>query len=190
MSGLINLDTHINDVVNLFKWYDVKDAVLVGHSYGGWPISGAVEKVLPQVASIVYLEAFMPENGQKGIDLNTERSRHDLLAALAKGEVSRPAPPASSFKIKNAEDVAWVQSKLTEQPVGVGLQPIVMTGARDRVAKKTYIRAVDFPMPAFDRWLANVKAKPDWATYAVTDSGHDVMVDQPDRLTEILTERA
>src|SRR5262249_22120518 len=42
MSRDINLDTHITDVVNVFKWEDIKDAVLVGHSYGGWVISGAV----------------------------------------------------------------------------------------------------------------------------------------------------
>lgn len=106
MSARFNLDTHIDDVVNLFRWYDIDRAVLVGHSYGGWPISGAVEKVLPQVASIIYLDAFMPENGQRGINLNSERSRKDLQAAIAKREVSRPFPPASSFKIKDPHDVA------------------------------------------------------------------------------------
>jgi hypothetical protein len=148
-----------------------------------------VEKVLPQVASIIYLDAFMPENGQRGIDLNSERSRRDLQAAIAKGEVSRPFPPASSFKIKDPRDVAWVQSKLTEQPVGVSLQPIVMTGARDKVRKKTYVRAADFPMPDFDRWLQAAEKRPDWKTYRVHDSGHDVMIDRPDRLVEILLER-
>lgn len=189
MSAQINLDTHIDDVVNLFRWYDIDRAVLVGHSYGGWPISGAVEKVLPQVASIIYLDAFMPENGQRGIDLNSERSRRDLQSAIAKGEVSRPFPPASSFKIKDPRDVAWVQSKLTEQPVGVSLQPIVMTGARDKVPKKTYVRAADFPMPDFDRWLQAAQHRPDWKTYRVPDTGHDVMIDRPDRLVEILLER-
>jgi pimeloyl-ACP methyl ester carboxylesterase len=188
MSALINLDTHVNDVVNLFRWYDIENAVLIGHSYGGWPISGAIEKVLPKVGAIVYLDAFMPGNGEKGVDLNSPRSRADLLAALARGEVSRPAPPASSFLIRSPRDVEWVQSKLTEQPVGVGLQPIVMTGARDKVAKKIYIRAVDFPMPQFDRWLQQVEAKPDWKTYKIPNSGHDVMIDRPDRLVEVLLE--
>jgi pimeloyl-ACP methyl ester carboxylesterase len=51
----VNLDTHITDVVNVFKWEGVANAVLCGHSYGGWVISGATEQVLPQVASIVFL---------------------------------------------------------------------------------------------------------------------------------------
>src|SRR6516225_4830262 len=55
MSRDINLDTHITDIVNVFKWEDLKDVVLVGHSYGGWVTSGAVERVAPRVASIVFV---------------------------------------------------------------------------------------------------------------------------------------
>ena len=45
LSNSINLDTHIADIVNLFKWEDLKDACLVAHSYGGWPTSGALEHI-------------------------------------------------------------------------------------------------------------------------------------------------
>jgi pimeloyl-ACP methyl ester carboxylesterase len=189
MSAQITLDTHIDDIVNFFKWNDLNDVVLVAHSYGGWPVSGAIEKLLPQVSSIVYLDAFMPENGQKGVDLNSPLSAKGLLDAVAKGEVSRPAPPASAFHIHDPKDAAWVDTKLTEQPIGVGLHPIVMTGAREKVAKKTYIRAKEYPSPIFDSWLAASKAKPDWKTYEL-NSGHLVMLDMPDRLIEILLERA
>ena len=60
MSASINLDTHIDDIVNLFRWERIADAVLVGHSYAGWPISGAIEKLEGKVSSIVYLDAFFP----------------------------------------------------------------------------------------------------------------------------------
>jgi pimeloyl-ACP methyl ester carboxylesterase len=188
MSAQITLDTHIDDLVNLFKWNDLNDVVLVAHSYGGWPVSGAIEKVLPQVSSIIYLDAFMPENGQKGIDLNSPLSSKGLLDAVAKGQVSRPAPPASAFHIRDPKDAAWVETKLTEQPIGVGLHPIVMTGAREKVAKKTYIRAKQYPNPSFDGWLADAKGKADWKTYEF-DCGHLVMLDMPDRLVEVLVER-
>jgi pimeloyl-ACP methyl ester carboxylesterase len=190
MSAQINLDTHIADIVNLFKWNDLNDVVLVAHSYGGWPVSGAIEALLPRVSSIIFLDAFMPENGQKGIDVNSASSVKGLMDAIAKGQVSRPAPPASAFNILSPKDLAWVESKLTEQPIGVSLQPIVMTGAREKVAKKTYIRANGYPMPRFDTWLAEAKAKPDWKTYALDGVGHDVMIDVPDRLVEILLERS
>jgi pimeloyl-ACP methyl ester carboxylesterase len=188
MSRDINLDTHITDVANVLKWEDIKDAVLVGHSYGGWVISGVVEQALPRISSIVFLDAFMPDDGTRGLDNTSEFSRKGILAAIEKGEVSRPSPTAEMFDV-NEKDRSWVDSKLTPQPVGVALQPIRLTGARDRVAKKTYIRAASYPQPIFDRYLAACKADRIWRTFEIP-CGHDVMVDMPERLVEVLVEVA
>ena len=65
------------------------------HSYGGWPGSGALEQIGDRVSSIVWLDAFKPENGQRGVDFASEFSRKALEAAVAKGEPGRPAPPAA-----------------------------------------------------------------------------------------------
>lgn len=192
LSTSITLDTHIADIVNLFQWEDIKDAVLVGHSYGGWPISGAVEKVLPQVSSIVFVDAFVPANGQKVMDLNSEAFRKALQEAIAKGEAGRPIPKAEAFKVIDPKNIAWVQAKMTKQPTNVSTQPIVLTGARDRVAKKTYIRAAAYPQPNFDKYLAAAKADKSWRTFefGATEAGHDIMVDAPQRLAEILMDVA
>ncbi|HEY2136826.1 MAG TPA: alpha/beta hydrolase family protein [Xanthobacteraceae bacterium] len=188
MSAGINLDTHIADVVNVLKWEDLKGVCLVAHSYGGWPVSGALEQVLDRVASIVFLDAFVPEDGQKGFDFASEFSRKGTIEAQQKGEISRPAPPATAFHV-NEKDRAWVDSKLTAQPLALAFSAIRLTGAREKVAKKTYIRAPAYEQPAFDKYYAAKKADPSWRTYEVT-SGHDVMVDAPDRLVEILLETA
>jgi len=188
VSREINLDTHITDVVNVFKWEDLHDVVLVGHSYGGWVISGAAEAVLPRLASIVFLDAYMPDDGTRGLDNTSEFSRKGILAALEKGEVSRPSPTAAMFEV-NERDRAWVDSKVTPQPVGVALQPIKLSGARDRVTKKTYIRASAYPQATFDKYLAVCKADRTWRTFEVP-CGHDVMVDMPERLSDILLEVA
>ena len=86
------------------------------------------------------------------------------------------------------KDRAWVDSKLTAQPNGVALQPIKLTGAREKVAKKTYIRAPKYPQPAFDQAFAECKADKSWRTFEATAAGHDVMVDAPDWLAEVLVE--
>ena len=185
MSKDIVLDTHITDLVNVFKWEDLKDVCLVVHSYGGWPGSGALEQIGDRVSSIVWLDAFKPENGQRGFDFASEFSRKALLAAVEKGEPGRPAPTAEAFAV-NEKDRAWVDSKTTPQPNGAALQPIKLTGAREKVAKKTYIRAAKYPQPAFDQALAECKADKSWRTFEATNSGHDVMVDAPDWLVEVL----
>ena len=185
LSTSIDLNTHITDVVNVFNWEDIRDACLVVHSYAGWPGSGALEHIGDRVSSIVWLDAFKPENGQRGLDYSSEFSRKAFEAAVAKGEPGRAAPPATAFHV-NEKDRAWVDSKTTPQPNGVSLQPIKLTGARDKVAKKTYIRAPKYPQPAFDKAYAECKADKSWQTFEATTAGHDVMVDDPAWLTEII----
>lgn len=192
LSTSIKLDTHIDDIVNLFKWEEIDNAVLVGHSYAGWPISGAAERLAGKIASIVYVDAFMPENGEKGLDTTSEQFRKALQEAVARGEAGRPVPPAAAFKIIDKKNIDWVAAKMTPQPVGLALQPITLTGAREKIAKKTYIRAAAYPQPLFDKALAKCKADSSWKTFEfqATEAGHDIMVDAPQRLAEILMEVA
>src|SRR4051812_4933591 len=64
LSPAVTLRTHVDDVVNVIKWDELTDVVLVGHSYGGFIVSEVVERVPHAIASIVYLDAFVPENGK------------------------------------------------------------------------------------------------------------------------------
>jgi pimeloyl-ACP methyl ester carboxylesterase len=67
LNSAIDLETHITDVVNVFRWENIENAVLCGHSYGGWVISGvaeALESLAVPLAAIVFLDAHLPENGQ------------------------------------------------------------------------------------------------------------------------------
>jgi pimeloyl-ACP methyl ester carboxylesterase len=188
MSALITLDTHITDIVNVIKWEDLSNIVLVGHSYAGFVISGVAERALHSIGSIVFVDAFLPENGQKVVDLGRPELSATTLAAAEKSEVSRPVPPAKSFGV-NEKDQPWVDAKMTPQPTLVSLQPIALSGARDKVAKKTYIRATANPQATFERHFQTVKSDPSWRTYGVP-SGHDIMVDMPERLVQILLEVA
>jgi pimeloyl-ACP methyl ester carboxylesterase len=185
LSKDIDLDTHIADIVNLFRWEDLRDACLVAHSYGGWPASGALEAIGDRVSSIVWLDAFKPENGQKGADYASGFSRKALDDAVARGEPGRKGANAEGFGV-NEKDRAWVDSKLTLQPNGVAFQPISLTGARERIGKKTYIRAPSYPQPAFDKALAECKADKSWRALNAENSGHDVMIDQPEWLVDVL----
>ena len=189
LSKDILLDTHIADIVNLFRWEDLTGVCLVAHSYGGWPGSGALDQIGDRVSSIVWLDAFKPENGQKGVDFASEFSRKAMEEAVAKGTPGRKGPPSEAFGV-NEQDRAWVDGKLTDQPNGVAAQPIKLTGARERVGKKTYIRASTYPQAAFDQALAECKADPTWKTFVNENTGHDVMVDRPQWLADVLLQVA
>ena len=72
------------------------------------------------------------------------------------------------------------------KPNGPALQPIKLTGKRDTIARKTYIRAPQYPQAAFDRALAECKADASWQTFINDTTGHDVMIDQPQWLADLL----
>jgi pimeloyl-ACP methyl ester carboxylesterase len=187
MSALITLDTHIADVVNVMMWEDLDNIVLVGHSYAGFVISGVAERAQRSIGSIVFVDAFLPDNGQRVVDLRPDL-KAATLAAAGKNEVSRPVPPAKLFGV-NEKDQPWVDGKMTPQPTLVWLQPISLSGARNKVPKKTYIGATAYPSAIFETHFQTLKSDPNWRTYGVP-CGHDIMVDMPDRLVEILLEVA
>ena len=184
----INVSTHVADVVNLLKWEDLSDVVLCGHSYGGLVVSGVAEQAAASIGSIVFLDAFIPENGDSMAALTSQAVRDNLKIAAERGDLGVPARSAAAFMV-NEKDQAWVDAMCVPQPIGTMTEQVTITGARDRIAKKSYIRAGAYPNPGFDTAYARVKADKSWRTYEVP-CGHDVMVDMPERLAEILEEVA
>jgi pimeloyl-ACP methyl ester carboxylesterase len=188
MRAGIDLTAHVTDVANLMKWERLTDVVLCGHSYGGMVISGVAEKMPSAIRSIVFLDAFVPQNGESSQSLTSAAVQEGVRTALQRGDLGMPPRSAEAFGV-NAADRGWVDSLCVPQPIGTFTEKIALTGARDRIARKTYIRAASYVNPGFDRALAAAKADPSWRTYEVA-CGHDVMVDAPDRLTELLLEAA
>lgn len=184
----IDLKTHITDIVNVLKWEDLKDIVLCGHSYGGFVISGVAEKAAPLIRSIVFLDAFVPKNGESVQDLTGPAVKESIANAVARGDFAVPPRAAEAFAVNEA-DRAWVDRMCVGQPIATFTDKIVLTGARDRIERKSYIRAGNYANPGFDRALAEARGDQAWRTYDVP-CGHDVMVDMPERLSEILLEVA
>jgi pimeloyl-ACP methyl ester carboxylesterase len=184
----IDLKTHIADVVNVMKWEGLSDVVLCGHSYGGMVVSGVAEKSAAAVGSIVFLDAFVPENGDSMAALTSQAVRDNLKIAAERGDLGVPARAAAAFLV-NEKDQGWVDAMCVPQPIGTMTEKMTLTGARERIGKKAYIRASAYPNPGFDLAYARVKADPSWRTYGVP-CGHDVMVDMPARLADILLEVA
>jgi len=184
----IDLNTHVADVVNVMKWERLSDVVLCGHSYGGMIISGVAEEMASAIRSIVFLDAFVPKNGEAVQDLTSAAVKDVAQAALQRGDIGMPPRPAEAFGV-NPADRAWVDGLCVPQPIATFTDKITLAGARDRIARKTYIRAASYPNPGFDRALAAAQSDSSWRTYNVP-CGHDVMVDMPDRLAEILLEVA
>jgi pimeloyl-ACP methyl ester carboxylesterase len=188
IGGKVNLATHVTDIVNVIKWEGLGDIVLVGHSYGGMIISGVAEQMRDAIGSIVFLDAFVPENGDSLATKASQPVREAIASLVEKGETAMKPVSAAVFRV-NEKDRAWIDAMCTPHPVATLTDKITVTGARDRVAKKAYIRAKGYPSVPFDGAQERFKADATWRVHELP-CGHDAMVDMPDRLTEILVEVA
>src|SRR5678815_4962567 len=92
-SPTVDLSTHVFDVVNEIRWKDLENVVLVGHSYGGMVISGVAEQVASKIASIVYLDAFVPADGQSLVDQGGKAEAGPFTSPI----------PAARFAVNGAD---------------------------------------------------------------------------------------
>jgi len=184
----IDLATHVADIVNVMRWERLSDVVLCGHSYGGFVISGVAEEMSAAIRAIVFLDAFLPQSGDSILKLTGPAVQDGIRTARQRGELGVPPRPAAAFGVNEA-DRQWVDSLCVPQPIATFTSPIALSGARERIACKTYIRAKGYDNPAFDRALASVQTDPSWRCHEIA-CGHDVMVDMPDRLSALLLEAA
>lgn len=176
----INLTTHIGDVVNEIRWKDLDGVVLVGHSYGGFVITGVAEEIAGRIASIVYVDAFIPGNGQAFADFSPEWNLPpDALI---------PAPPAVVGDYRDEADLLWVNEKATPQPAGTFTERARVTGAYKTIPSKTFVQATGWDSP-FKEAVEAFRADAGWRVHEVA-CGHDIAIEEPDELTGILERSA
>ena len=169
----ITLSTHVSDIVNEATWNDLDRLVLVGHSYGGFVIAGAAEKLGARVGSIVFLDAFIPKDGQSFADLAPGESLPEPWV---------PPPPPAKDEYRDDDDRNWVIGKVTPQPTATFTERLRITGAYLQVPKKTFIQA---SRGVSAETAASLRRDSSWTVREI-DSGHDVPVDRPQQLADLL----
>jgi pimeloyl-ACP methyl ester carboxylesterase len=187
----IDLDTHIQDVVGLLETEELTDVLLVGHSYAGMVITGVAGQIADRLKGLVYLDAFVPESGQS-LSSMAAPGRFETfkqLAIDAGDPLWIPKPDASFWSVIDPEDVAWLNRRLTAHPINTYTQAVEYSIALKEVGSLTYIHAAGNKIGQFDKYADQVKADPNWHL-DVVPCGHEVMVDMPDELVEMLVAAA
>ena len=182
----ITLSTHIQDVVNVFEYEDIQDAILVGHSYGGMVITGASARVAARIRTLVYLDAFLPADGQALWDIAGENGQQFYID----GQRSTPgmvSPAGLPGMPADADSAAVGRRKLDLHPLLTLTEPVRLDGSERSIKRRTYILATR--QPGFQRFYDQVKAGPTWTTKTI-DTGHIVMMDDPEGLARLLLEEA
>ncbi|CAN5641432.1 alpha/beta hydrolase [soil metagenome] len=182
----VSLDTHITDVLMVLRYEDLSDVVLVGQSYGGAVITGVADRAAERIRRLVYVDAFVPRDGESVNDLSPDRfvERMRQLADES-GDGWQVPLPFDPGDLGPPEIEAWYAPKLVPHPLACFDQPIALTGACDAVPR-SYIdcRPDDAAGWVFQGFADRARAE-GWDFHALP-VGHDAQVLAPELLTAML----
>ncbi len=178
------LDLHIQDIQGVIESHELSDVVLVGHSYGGMVITGVADRIPGKIKRLVYLNAFVPENGKSLMDYLPPPVRDPIAReGVATGMVS--PLPVGVLGVTQPDDVQWVTRRMVKQSYRSYAEPIVLTqAARERIPC-TFVNFSTTTTGAFDPFIAKVRNDPKWRLFTLT-AGIDAMVTEPRGLADIL----
>ena len=176
----IDLDTHITDIVNILDFEELQDVVLIGHSYGGMVATGIADRARERVAKLIYLDAFVPEDGQSLFDLTDHAARHRADAVDGWRVTPNPMPPDTA-----QADLAWATPKRVYQPVHTLDRPLRLTRGPLTLPRQ-YILCTR--SEAF-RLFANKAKAAGWPVHEL-DSSHNPHITCPDALMALLNKIA
>jgi pimeloyl-ACP methyl ester carboxylesterase len=189
ISPRTNLTTHVGDILGVFEQERLEDVFLCGHSYGGMVITGVAERIADRIRNLVYIDAVVPENGTCMNDYvfpGWQRPAVRLaVRLLGRGYILGPPPPAWYFKVNKA-DQAMVSRRLTAHPFASLEEKIEIGGNADGVAGHTYVYGTRFGFRPITEQYDRARARPGWKVFEV-EAGHDIMIDAPKELADILS---
>ena len=192
LSPAIDLDFHIDDVVEVLHYWDLHDVVLVGHSYGGMVITGAADRATDRVGKIVYLDAANPRNGQSLRDIAgpvIEVTRPMGTVVDGVELVLLPAEGASAFYgVEDPDDQAWADARLTGHPWACFEQKLVLQNEDALWALPQFHIVCESTLATRDTTMID-QAREDGRLWTI-DTGHDLMMTEPGFVAAALEEIA
>ena len=187
----IDLDLHVQDVAALLEMEELHEVVLLGHSYGGMVITGVAERCPERIRRLVYLDAFVPENGKCLLDYVSRAVPERAAAFRGEGERfgSIAPPPLSLWGIARPEHIAFATPRETRHPFGTFTQPIRLANEAARALPRTFIYCSSPATGTFDQFAAKYRNDPAWRFHELK-TGHDAMILVPEDLAVILLQAA
>lgn len=180
LTAEVNLSTHVMDVVGACANFD--RVVLVGHSYAGLVITAALDALSEKVERLVYLDAFLPANGQTGFDLMKKEYAANWRAKAKGGPGVPPMLSAKAMGIDDVKLAKSVDARLTPHPIATFESKVSFDEATWKRTKKTYIRCAKYA--GFGPTAARAKSL--GLEVLELNSGHDAMLAAPDALAAML----
>ena len=178
-SSSVDLSSHVNDVLGTIEYERLSDFVLVGHSYGGMVVTVVADRAANRIRSLVYLDAFVPKDGQAALDLVRPEMREKILA-LPDWRVPPPPPQGMT----NRDEIAWIEGRRNPQPLGTFKEKIVLKNKP--FPNRAYIFCSGYSPTTFAPFAAAAKADKAWR-YHELPTHHYPQISMPRELATLLT---
>ena len=184
-SPAVDLETHVSDVVAMLDYEDLRDVVLIGHSYGGMVATGVADRVPERLRQVIYLDAFVPTEGRCLLDYLPEGVRKHMVEHAADGwrVPPNPIPPDTA-----PEDVAWIEPRRMTQPLRTFQQPLRLKRGETSLPRSYIYCRLAPPGDPFRQFAE--RAKREGWRYLELDASHSPNVTAPEALADLLAEIA
>lgn len=188
----VSLETHIQDILTIYRYEDLRETILIGHSYGGMIVAGVADRVPDRVSHLVYFDSDVPRDR----DTSAPASRHEALSARARaGDGWRVPAPVEFFRSQldgqPASTIDWFLERLVPHPVRTWLEPIPLGGAAAPIPT-TYLRCLVGYAPGDEdtaRQDARIRSEQSWR-YRELDAPHMALVTHPAQSAHLFIEAA
>jgi pimeloyl-ACP methyl ester carboxylesterase len=192
VSADVDLDLHIRDITAVLHYEDLRDVILVGHSYGGMVITGVADRAADRIGRLVYLDAANPVNHQSLVDVAgpiIEATRPAGKVVDGVELVLLPSPDAGLFYgVTDPDDLAWMADRLTAHPWKCFEQPLELTNEAALWAIPQYHIVCTSTLATRDPEMM-AKAQAEGRVWAI-DTGHDLMITEPAAVADALLQVA
>jgi pimeloyl-ACP methyl ester carboxylesterase len=190
LSRDITIDTFVEDIVNVIGAEELRDVILVGHSFGGVPVTGVVDRMPGHIRHLVYLDAAIVQGGQSFFgSYPPEVAAARRKAAQEGGNgIAVPVPPIealSGIGVPPGPLAEWMHRRLTPHPIGTYETPLKLSNPVGNGRPCTYVHfnSPPFaPMEASRRWA---RGQQGWSWTELATS-HNGLITVPDEVTRLL----
>lgn len=185
----VDLSTHITDVANLLFYEDLSDVILVGHSYSGMVITGVATEVPERLGQLIYLDAYVPEEGECEVDLWPQELKDEMNFDSAKSRGLRPPPSPELMGINDPKLAEWVRERTTQHPMDTYTQPVPKGNKQSVSIPRAFISCTTGPLASLFGRFADKARDENWQVREI-ETGHDAMLTAPDEVVRNLLELA
>jgi pimeloyl-ACP methyl ester carboxylesterase len=169
-TDVIDLERHVDDVVAHIEMEDLGDITLAGWSLGGMVITGVLARIPGRIRSLVYIDAFVPADGQAAIDFIPPPTRANW-DAYRDADLPLPPIPLSVFGVTDPALIAFIEPRLAPQPWRTFYQPVKALRSRPDIPV-SYVACSGYGLSPFMTRLAEMEADPAVRAIVIDTSHH------------------